>query len=148
VFFSFTPASLSLHQIRLCCCYLTKPVYWAKVALSVSSRHWKHESTPLIQRVNLWIARSVFRSIESVSSSIFRLPCQHRLKNVIRSADGSAENFGHHANIHGIFVDSVLCIAEAIRDHRAGKGSTVQRALVGMSCVDTLASSAWFLSSS
>lgn len=63
VFFSFTPASLSLHQIRLCCCYRTKPVYWAKVALSVSSRHWKHESTPLIQRVNLWIARSVFRSI-------------------------------------------------------------------------------------
>ncbi|EEC48221.1 predicted protein [Phaeodactylum tricornutum CCAP 1055/1] len=69
-------------------------------------------------------------SIESVSSSIFRLPCQHRLKNVIRSADGSAENFGHHANIHGIFVDSVLCIAEAIRDHRAGKGSTVTRGTI------------------
>lgn len=41
---------------------------------------------------------------------MFRLPCQHRLKNVIRSVDGSAENFGHHANIHGLFVDSVLCI--------------------------------------
>jgi hypothetical protein len=41
---------------------------------------------------------------------------------------------------------SIFIIFEAIRDSRRGKSSAVQRALVGMSCIDILSSSAWFLS--
>ena len=41
---------------------------------------------------------------------------------------------------------SLFIILESIRDHRRSRGSAVQRALVGMSCVDILASSGWFLS--
>lgn len=41
---------------------------------------------------------------------------------------------------------SAFIILEAYRDHKSGKGNAAQRALVGMSCVDLLASSGWFLS--
>ena len=41
---------------------------------------------------------------------------------------------------------SIFIIFEAISDHRKGKGTAIQRTLVGMSIVDVLASLAWFLS--
>jgi hypothetical protein len=41
---------------------------------------------------------------------------------------------------------SLFIIWEAIEDHRKGKGTAIQRALVGMSVVDVCASTAWFLS--
>lgn len=41
---------------------------------------------------------------------------------------------------------SSFIIAECISDHRKGKGTPIQRTLVGMSAVDIVASFAWFLS--
>jgi len=41
---------------------------------------------------------------------------------------------------------SMFIIRECILDHKAGKGSAVQRALVGMSVFDVMGSFAWFLS--
>ena len=41
---------------------------------------------------------------------------------------------------------SLFIIAESISDHRKGKGTAIQRALVGMSVIDVLASFAWWLS--
>ena len=41
---------------------------------------------------------------------------------------------------------SLFIISESIRDHRQGKGTAIQRALVGMSFVDVCASFAWWLS--
>jgi hypothetical protein len=41
---------------------------------------------------------------------------------------------------------SMFIISESIQDHRQGKGTAIQRALVGMSVVDICASSAWWLS--
>lgn len=41
---------------------------------------------------------------------------------------------------------SLFIISESILDHRNGRGTVIQRALVGMSCVDVLASFGWFLS--
>lgn len=41
---------------------------------------------------------------------------------------------------------SSFIIWEAVSDHRKGKGTAIQRALVGMSVVDVCASFAWFLS--
>lgn len=41
---------------------------------------------------------------------------------------------------------SMFIISEAISDHQKGKGTAIQRALVGMSVVDVLASFAWGLS--
>ena len=41
---------------------------------------------------------------------------------------------------------SLFIISESIGDHRRGRGTAIQRALVGMSCVDVSASFAWWLS--
>lgn len=41
---------------------------------------------------------------------------------------------------------SSFIIYEALQDHLRGKGTAIQRALVGMSMVDVMASFAWFLS--
>eukprot|EP00529_Nitzschia_sp_RCC80_P009741 CAMPEP_0113460720 /NCGR_PEP_ID=MMETSP0014_2-20120614/11142_1 /TAXON_ID=2857 /ORGANISM="Nitzschia sp." /LENGTH=767 /DNA_ID=CAMNT_0000352401 /DNA_START=184 /DNA_END=2485 /DNA_ORIENTATION=+ /assembly_acc=CAM_ASM_000159 len=41
---------------------------------------------------------------------------------------------------------SCFIIYEVIQDHRRGKATAVKRALLGMSVIDVLASSAWFLS--
>jgi hypothetical protein len=41
---------------------------------------------------------------------------------------------------------SLFIIWEVFSDHRKGKGTAIQRALVGMSAVDMSASFAWFLS--
>lgn len=41
---------------------------------------------------------------------------------------------------------SMFIIWEAVSDHRRGKGTAIQRALVGMSSMDVAASFAWFLS--
>jgi hypothetical protein len=41
---------------------------------------------------------------------------------------------------------SLFIIWESLLDHRNGKGNTIQRALVGMSTVDVMANSGWFLS--
>lgn len=41
---------------------------------------------------------------------------------------------------------SAFIIAESVEDHRKGKGTPIQRTLVGMSAVDIAATFAWFLS--
>ena len=41
---------------------------------------------------------------------------------------------------------SSFIIAESLADHRKGKGTPIQRTLVGMSAVDIAATFAWFLS--
>lgn len=41
---------------------------------------------------------------------------------------------------------SAFIIYESISDHRKGKGTPIQRTLVGMSAVDIAATFAWFLS--
>lgn len=41
---------------------------------------------------------------------------------------------------------SMFIISESLSDHQRGKGTAIQRTLVGMSVVDVAASFAWFLS--